>query len=553
MGNYELLKAAINEVIKANGRQEITGEVLNQVLLSMVNSLGTGYQCMGVATPSTNPGTPDQNVFYFATQAGTYTNFDAIVLQAGISVLIWDGDWASQTWFTVDSTPTNNSQNLIASGAVFNALKLDGGAYDVTAHNSGATFASLSVLLNSENLATLIPTEIRHGGMSIKFVLSSDNNYVQYRLMADEWSTFVGDWQSIDNNDVTYAVVGSLYKDVKGFVEGYYVLLNDTINVDAPPIINQHIYCRKLKVKTGQKFCYKDGRSSSLATWPWATTDNSGNILTRGESRSVETFYISITQDGYLFINCDAGYLSSLIFYRMSEIDKVNDRVSEISNTLIEVEYGANCLYPYLESHYNTLLREDGNIDAGSGWYTSQPIYWGSHSEIKISRYRYLAQYDVKGNLVDISLPSGVITYATISKANNAYYLMYNVEMSLRETAMATFNSSIPSTYTAFSQKIFSINSIPVEDISDGLFQDWVLSESYKINGSINYDDNDNIISPISVEYPDGGIGNITITRDSNDNVVGLTATHAGMNKTLTAIFTRNNDGNIISENITIN
>ena len=196
MGNYELLKAAINEVIKANGRQEITGVVLNQVLLSMVNSLGAGYQCMGVATPSTNPGTPDQNVFYFATQAGTYTNFGAIVLQAGISVLIWDGDWASQTWFTVDSTPTNNSQNLIASGAVFNALKLDGGAYDVTAHNSGATFASLSALLNSGNLNTLIPTEIRHGGMSIKFVQSSDNKYVQYRLTSSTFTTIVSEWQN---------------------------------------------------------------------------------------------------------------------------------------------------------------------------------------------------------------------------------------------------------------------------------------------------------------------------------------------------------------------
>lgn len=123
MGNYELLKAAINEVIKANGRQEITGQVLNQVLLSMVNSLGAGYQCMGVATPSTDPGTPDQNVFYFATQAGTYTNFDAIVLQAGISVLIWDGDWASQTWFTVDNEPTAESNNLVKSGGIYNYAK----------------------------------------------------------------------------------------------------------------------------------------------------------------------------------------------------------------------------------------------------------------------------------------------------------------------------------------------------------------------------------------------------------------------------------------------
>ena len=33
------------------------------------------------------------------------------------------------------------------------------------------------------------------------------------------------------------------------------------------------------EVKAGQKFCYKDGRSSSQSTWPWAITDNSGNIL----------------------------------------------------------------------------------------------------------------------------------------------------------------------------------------------------------------------------------------------------------------------------------
>ena len=50
--------------------------------------------------------------------------------------------------------------------------------YDVTANNNGATFASLSELLSSENLSTLIPTSVRYGGMSIRFVQSSDNKYV---------------------------------------------------------------------------------------------------------------------------------------------------------------------------------------------------------------------------------------------------------------------------------------------------------------------------------------------------------------------------------------
>ena len=42
--------------------------------------------------------------------------------------------------------------------------------YDVSYHNSGTTFESLSALLSSENLSTLIPTAVRHGGMSIRFV-----------------------------------------------------------------------------------------------------------------------------------------------------------------------------------------------------------------------------------------------------------------------------------------------------------------------------------------------------------------------------------------------
>ena len=42
--------------------------------------------------------------------------------------------------------------------------------YDVSYHNSGASFASLSTLLSSENLSTLIPSEIRCGGMTIRFV-----------------------------------------------------------------------------------------------------------------------------------------------------------------------------------------------------------------------------------------------------------------------------------------------------------------------------------------------------------------------------------------------
>lgn len=71
--------------------------------------------------------------------------------------------------------------------------------FDVSAHNDSATFESLSALLGDANLSTLIPTSVRHGGMSIRFIRSSDNKYVQYRLMSNTFSTTSTDWQGVDD------------------------------------------------------------------------------------------------------------------------------------------------------------------------------------------------------------------------------------------------------------------------------------------------------------------------------------------------------------------
>lgn len=80
MGNYKQLKAAIAAVIKANGMQKITGDVLQETLLSLVSNIGDNATFAGMATPDTNPGTPDQNIFYLAAQPGVYSNFGGVEL-----------------------------------------------------------------------------------------------------------------------------------------------------------------------------------------------------------------------------------------------------------------------------------------------------------------------------------------------------------------------------------------------------------------------------------------------------------------------------------------
>lgn len=94
MSNYNSLKATIDANIKQNGRQEITGQILNSVLNQMVTTLGAGYQFAGVATTATNPGTPDAKVFYIANGKGTYTNFGGLeVTEDDVVVLYWDTAW----------------------------------------------------------------------------------------------------------------------------------------------------------------------------------------------------------------------------------------------------------------------------------------------------------------------------------------------------------------------------------------------------------------------------------------------------------------------------
>ena len=112
MSNYANLKSAIQSVIKTNGNNEITGQLLQTELLAMITTLGYGYQFMGIASPETVPGTPDAKVFYIAYTPGTYTNFNGISV-TGLCVLKYATGWVKEdipvtggggTDFTVETT-----------------------------------------------------------------------------------------------------------------------------------------------------------------------------------------------------------------------------------------------------------------------------------------------------------------------------------------------------------------------------------------------------------------------------------------------------------------
>ena len=79
MANYTELKTAVSAIIKTNNNQEITGQLLQDVLNNIISVIGANATFAGIATPDTAPGTPDQNVFYIAGTPGEYANFGLTV------------------------------------------------------------------------------------------------------------------------------------------------------------------------------------------------------------------------------------------------------------------------------------------------------------------------------------------------------------------------------------------------------------------------------------------------------------------------------------------
>lgn len=103
MANYANLKDIINNPTQHglpawnNDANQIEGVTMKGYLLAVIDSLTVGYQFMGVATPSTNPGTPDQRVFYIAATPGAYSNFGLTVNNGEVAILRYDTTWAKLT------------------------------------------------------------------------------------------------------------------------------------------------------------------------------------------------------------------------------------------------------------------------------------------------------------------------------------------------------------------------------------------------------------------------------------------------------------------------
>lgn len=171
MANWSNLKAAVAKVIKTNGNQEITGAVLQNALNNIISNVGENASFAGVATLSTNPGTPDGNVFYIASESGTYSNFGGIVNNGECLILKKNEDsWVSIETGIITNKKLSNLLGLVIDTSTFvNGQWVDNGE-------------SLSNNNNSSYLRNSVPIPI---SASPDTIISLYSNTGQKKRIAD--------------------------------------------------------------------------------------------------------------------------------------------------------------------------------------------------------------------------------------------------------------------------------------------------------------------------------------------------------------------------------
>ena len=165
---------------------------VNKYVLGPLRSMVGYYECATAAATAAKTVTAS----WFTLRAGgsmkikmTYANTAASgvtlnINSTGAKSLYYDGAAvsASNTWEAGETIEvyydgTSYYANNVAGG-------VGDGVFDLSKHNAVggvlATYADLSAALTALNA---LESKYKYGGMSFKFVQSSDNNYVQWRYM----------------------------------------------------------------------------------------------------------------------------------------------------------------------------------------------------------------------------------------------------------------------------------------------------------------------------------------------------------------------------------
>lgn len=353
MADFSSLKATIQSYIKQNGNEAITGNVLQDVLLAMVQTMGDGainslasnlnteildrqngdstlqgnintissavtalqdsvtvingrlaegYLYIGIANASTNPGTPQGKVFYLALNAGTYSHFGNIQLSKGVNILKYNGSsWSGEQLVAIDENPVAGSHALIESGAVFAGMFFEKDM-DITwmDHKYYVEQDGKAVLNSHSGSVEAASIDVSNMTGTTLYInsLSVVSTWLTKNLFVDNENNIIEDISHTTSNNPAYHVVP---------VGAKKLLLTNVYgwNEDSPFVK----YTSNIKdaLEELEKECkYKKKLDISWTPRKFATVENDQLNFLNNNLWNLGMVDVSLYKGKYVFINCIA-------------------------------------------------------------------------------------------------------------------------------------------------------------------------------------------------------------------------------------------------------
>lgn len=408
MGNYEELKAAVASVIKTNGNQEITGQVLQNTLTTLISQVGANATFAGIATPETAPGTPDQNVFYIAGQSGVYANFGGYeVTKNAVAFNNVGGNWVATELNLLSS---DFGDSAVYDMAYSGYLPVDLG--HLYSHSGGTGHYVASSAWDAVTLRIYNPTgKLELVGANIAanagFVFFDDTKIKSTTIGSNQTGVIpagaklcVINLRKADNPDgyanlrVRQYASGADRNEVSVLNQSALEVFSDTYNMavkfddqDITPepiigqwfnsnipamVVNENYKCYKLDVsgyvgKVLHGYTYTSG-----TMWSCAMTDENNVVLAKfnyrtpgdGQSAIVDRMFYIGSGVKYLYINCSVAYMEAFIKTTKRELNTNKVDISPVNMKMRDVAtyIGEPFVIP---NHYGELsggASDNGNI-----------------------------------------------------------------------------------------------------------------------------------------------------------------------------------------------
>lgn len=489
---FENLKTAIQKAIKENNNKEISGQILQSTLLSIINNTNSLAQFAGIANPNTNPVAYSGNYFYIAYEAGNYVNFKAesgyiSVNNNSIYIIYkqYDKDyWTVTSVIDFINYKLSSAQDCLikiietegilqqeinsdSSSLYYRLNDLSGEIYAIVNFANSASSVRLST--SSEESGSTITKDILYDYLAIKnesIIFTLDANINKYIRL----STTIDNQAISGVNIKLYSLNNLITEDsdlIKSIVESINSIMSSLPSkleefTNYTKIYNKRIEAGEIRVaSTGYITSYIpiDKSKKYLLTTTvnkynsgisyYTTNDESGfissDVVNAQSGMSVTDYQLNIPNNAKYMIASCSEVTDSFSIKVLAELAKLSDVfLTEDSDLIKNIVESINSIQPEkisaIEKNVASIQKA---IEEGGGVYTSEcvrerknvTLYLGPNLLTNLTNSTYGSSWSIVGSKLIYNNSKGTDNFSFNVKTKKGFRYFAKLKISTDDNA----------------------------------------------------------------------------------------------------------------------